>query len=55
MLHTIIKGLEICIHINIEICEVDYYTWIFFFMDYFTSRIFRLALEITFLLNKYFS
>ena len=32
MLHTIIKGLEICIHINIEICEVDYYTWIFFFL-----------------------
>ena len=27
---------------------VDHYTWIFI------SRIFRLALEITFLLNKYF-
>ena len=32
---------------NIEISEVDNYTWTF------TSRIFRLALEITFLLNKY--
>ena len=28
--------------------NVDYYTWIF------TSRIFRLALEITFLLEEYF-
>ena len=37
-----------CIDINIEINEVDHYTWIL------TSRIFRLALEITFLLNKYF-
>ena len=33
---------------SIEISEVDHRTWIF------TSRIFRLALEITFLLNKYF-
>ena len=33
---------------KIEISEVDHYTWIF------TSRIFRLALEITFLLNQYF-
>ena len=48
MLHTITKRLEICIDINIEISEFDHYTWIF------TSRIFRLALEITFLLNKYF-
>ena len=48
MLHTVSKRLEICIDINIEISEVDHYTWIF------TSRIFRLALEITFLLNKYF-
>ena len=48
MLHTATKWLEICISINIEISEVDHYTWIF------TSRIFRLALEITFLLNKYF-
>ena len=48
MLHTITKRLEICIDINIEISEVDNYTWIF------TSRIFRLALEITFLLKKYF-
>ena len=45
MLHTITKRLEMCI--NIEISEVDHYTWIF------TSRIFRLALEITLLLNKY--
>ena len=47
MLHTIKKRLEICIDINIEISEVDHYSWIF------TSIIFRLALEITFLLNKY--
>ena len=47
MLHTVTKRLEICIDINIEISEVDHYTWIF------TSRMFRLALEITFLLNKY--
>ena len=43
MLHTITKRLEICI--DIEISEVDHYTWIF------TSRIFRLALEISFLLK----
>ena len=48
MLHTITKRLEICIDINIEISEVDYYTWIC------TNRIFRLPLEISFLLNKYF-
>ena len=48
MLHSITKPLEICIDINIEISEVDHYTWIF------TSIIIRLALEITFLLNKYF-
>ena len=48
MLHTIIKRLEICIDISIEISKVDHYTWIF------TSRIFKLALKITFLLNKYF-
>ena len=48
MLHTITKRLEICIDIDIEISEVDHYTWIF------TSRIFRFALEIIFLLNKYF-
>ena len=48
MLHAITKRLEICININIEISEVDHYTWIF------TSRIFRLALGITFLLDKYF-
>ena len=49
MLHTMItKRLEIRIDVNIEISEVDHYTWIFI------SRIFKLALEITFLLNKYF-
>ena len=48
MLHKITKRLEICIDFNIEISEVDHYTWLF------TSRIFRLGLEITFLLNKYF-
>ena len=47
MLRAKTKRLEICIDINIEINEVDHYTWVF------TSRIFRLALE-TFLLNKYF-
>ena len=47
MLHAITKRLETCLEINIEISEVDHYTWIF------TSRIFRLALEIAFLLNKY--
>ena len=48
MLHTITKRLGIWIDINIEISEVDHYTWIF------TSRILRLVLEITFLLNKFF-
>ena len=48
MLHAITKRLETCIDINIEISEVDHYTWIF------TSRIFGLALEITALLSKYF-
>ena len=43
MLHTIAKRLEICIDINIEISEVDHYTWVFI------SRIFRLTLEITLL------
>ena len=47
MLHAITKRLETCLEINIEISEVDHYTWIF------TSRIFRLALEIAFLLNKH--
>ena len=36
------------IDVNLEISEVDHCTWIF------TSRIFRLALETTFLLQKYF-
>ena len=48
MLHTITKRLEICIDNNIGISEVDHYTWIII------SRIFPLALEIIFLLNKYF-
>ena len=47
-MHLITKRLEICIDINIEISEVDLYTCIS------TSKAFRLALEITFLLNKYF-
>ena len=49
MLHKKTKRLEICININVEISKVDHYIWIF------TSRISRLALEITFFLNKYFS
>ena len=40
--------IDIIIEISIEISEGDHYTWIF------TSRIFRLTLEITLLLNKYF-
>ena len=48
MLHTIAKRLEICIDISIEISEVDHYTWVS------TSRILRLALEVTFLLYEYF-
>ena len=48
MLHIMIKQLEIYIDINIEIIYVDHYTWIF------TSRNLRLALQIAFLLNKYF-
>ena len=48
MLHTITKRLQICIDIDIEISEVDHLTGIF------TSRIFRLALEITFLIKYFF-
>ena len=48
MLHTIIKQLEICIDINIEISEVDNYMWIF------SSRIFRFALEIIFYFTSIF-
>ena len=48
MLHTITKRLEIYIDINIGISKVDHHTRIF------TSRIFRLALEINVLLNEYF-
>ena len=43
------KRIEICSDINTEISEVDNYTWTF------TSRIFRLALEITFYLTSIFS
>ena len=46
MLHTII---EMCIEADVELSQADHYTWIF------TSRVFRLALEITFLPNKHFS
>ena len=49
MLHKITKRLKICIDINIEISEVDHYTQIF------SSKLFRLALEITFLLTSSFS
>ena len=48
MLHTTAKRLEISIDVNIEITKEDRCTWIF------TFRIFRLALEITLLLNNYF-
>ena len=48
MFYTKTKLLEICIDINIEISEVDHYTWVLFF------RIFRLALDITILPNKPF-
>ena len=48
MLHTTAKRLEISIDVNIEITKEDHCTWIF------TFRIFRLALEITLLLNNYF-
>ena len=48
MLHTITKRLERCIDVNIKISEVDHY------MCIFTSRIFRFALKITFLLNRFF-
>ena len=48
MFHIIIKRLKICIDVYIEIREVDRFTWIF------TSRVFTLALEIIFLINKYF-
>ena len=41
MLHRIVKWLKICIDLNIEISEVDHYTWTF------TSKNFRLALEIS--------
>ena len=47
MLCTIIKPLEICSDINFEISEADRYTRIFTLYLH-ASRIFRLALEITF-------
>ena len=48
MFHTKTKLLEICIDIDIEISEVDHFTWVLFF------RIFRLALDVTILFNKPF-
>ena len=48
MLSSIAKRVQTCIDINIEISDVGHYMWIF------TSIIFRLALEITLLPNKYF-
>ena len=48
MFRTITKLLEICSDIDIEISEVDHYIWVLF------PRIFRLALDITILLNKPF-
>ena len=50
MFRTITKRLEICIDINIEISEVDHYTWMFIIRGYLLLE----SLEITFLLNKYF-
>ena len=44
MLHSITKRLEICIDINTEMSEVNHYT----------SRVFRLALEIIFHLTSFF-
>ena len=45
----ILAAFHICISVPLILkLAIDYYTWIF------TSRIFRIALEITFLLNKYF-
>ena len=40
--------LNTCIDINIGLRQADHYTWLF------TSKTIRLALEITFLRNKYF-
>ena len=48
MLHTITKQLEMCNDINKEISKIDHYTWIF------TSRIFRIALEIIFFTEQVF-
>ena len=45
MLHTTTKRLEICIDINLTFDKQ---------IVIFASRIFRLALEITFIFNKYF-
>ena len=42
MLHSIAKRLEMCNDINNKISKIDHYTWIF------TTRIFRIALKITF-------
>ena len=46
--YSVTKRFGICIDINIEI-SLDHYTYLF------TSRIFRLALEITSLLRSIFS
>ena len=48
MFHAVTKQLEIYIDVNIELSYADHYTFLF------TSRNFRLVLEITFLLNKFF-
>ena len=48
MLHIVTMRFEICIDIDCEIREVDLYTWIS------TSTVFRLASEITGLLNNCF-
>ena len=48
MFHTFTKPLEICTDIKSEFSYTDHYMWIF------TSRIFRLALKITFFLKNYF-
>ena len=40
--------LDTCIDINIGLRQADHYAWLF------TSKTIRLALEITFLRNKYF-
>ena len=48
MFHAFTKRLEICTDIKSKFSYAVHYMWIF------TSRIFRLALKITFFLKKYF-